>query len=388
MNIVKKTHIVRMFAGLMCALSACMVLAATPQKKEKEAPLRIETSYSQQAFSPMRGESVSIRFNISKPSNLTLTIEGPDGRVWYRAAQMNVAAGYGEFIWKGVDTKGNVVPAETYRYKIIATYKNQTLVSDASDYTGGKKLDVTQVNIDQVNNTLNYFLQRPARVRIMAKLTYGSVPLGTLVDWEARPAGMHTEAVKLDHYKTLFPDKDIVTYLVQAWSLPDNSIIVLPQTGLPDRNQFNIYKKKPAGDIKSWYAWNNIKVHQHATHKYERCYDPKIEIKPVGDLTKKNDVLTVGKTTAFRLNAQTVQGVGRVTPIPRLSLFVFVDDVMVTRLLPAYLPFQWQLDPTKFTEGEHVVTAMLSWRDEHIGITHQKIVIPAGVGKQIVDKDK
>ena len=386
MNIVNKQYGIRIFSGLVCALSCCIVLAAAPQKKE--APMRIETSYSQQAFVPAHGESLSIRYTLSKPSDLVLTIEGPDGRNWYRATQKNVAAGYGEFIWKGVDSKGKPVPAEAYRYKITATHNNETLISDAGDIFGGKKLDVTQVTIDPANNTLNYFLQRPARVRIMAKLNFGSVPLGTLLDWEARPAGMQREVIQLDQYQSLFPGKDIVPYLVQAWSLPDNSIIVLPPTGFPARKQFNEFKTKPSGDIKPWYAWNSANVLQHATHNYDRCYDPAIEIKPVGAVTKKSDVITVGKTTAFRLNAQTDQGVGRVTPIPRLSLFVFVDDAMVTRLLPAYLPFQWQLDPTKFSEGEHVITAMLSWRDEHIGITHQKIVIPAGVGKPIVDKDK
>jgi len=374
---------------LLFVLIICKYVAPAYANKEYvNPPLQIDTSYSQESFSPQRGENVSIRYQITKQADLTLLIYGPDGRVYYHVTKKAAPEGYGEFIWKGVDNEGHRLPPEAYRYRIIAKDGGRTVVSNTKDFIGGRELQITQISINENTDTLGYFLSRPARVRIMAKLKKGSVPLGTLLDWEARPAGYHSEKVNLDHYKKLFPGEEIVPYLTQAWAIPENAIIIMPKTGLLTRNKYFTWKYQAKGDIRPWYKWNNMNVQQHATHKYNQCYDPKIRMIPLNVKYEKNITIKAKNTTTFRLTAPEDQGQGRVPPIPRLSIFVFVDNTMVTRVLPAYLPYQWQFDPTKYVDGEHVITAMLSWRDEHIGIAHQRIVVPEGVGTKMTIKDK
>ena len=371
------------FVATLCALHLCAVFAGPSE--QDSAPLTIEASYNRQSFSPDRGESVSIRYNVSKPATISLSIVGPDGREWYRDTQTASSAGNGEFIWAGVSNKKITVPAEAYRYQLTAKQAKETVIAGSAGFVGGNTMDATQITLNATDKTISYLLRQPARVRVMARLAQGSVPLGTIIDWQARPAGLHSEAINLEHFRELFGEQQIIP-IVQAWALPPDTIIVLPKTGMPDREHFFTSKDKPAGEMKSWFANStDTSTMQHASHIYDRCFDPAVTITPLGTLQNQNGKWLINQMSTFSFTAAADQGAGRVAPIPRLSLFVFVDDVMVTRLMPAYFPYQWKLDPAKYLAGDHVVTLMLSWRDDHIGVTHQKIYIPPAVAKQQKD---
>ncbi len=63
------------------------------------------------------------------------------------------------------------------------------------------------------------------------------------------------------------------------------------------------------------------------------------------------------------------------------DVFVFVDGALVERNLDGYLPYQWELDPNNLDPGEHVITALLAWPDDHFGVTHLRVIVedyPAG----------
>jgi hypothetical protein len=54
-------------------------------------------------------------------------------------------------------------------------------------------------------------------------------------------------------------------------------------------------------------------------------------------------------------------------------VFIFVNGEMVERYLVGYVPFQWRIDPRRLGPGEHVVTGLLAWRDDHFGIAHVRV---------------
>jgi hypothetical protein len=339
-------------------------------------PLSIETSYSRQAFSPERNESVSIRYNISKPADLVLTIEGPDGREWYTQKQTAKNAGRGEFIWKGVDAKGNKVPPEAYRFHVIASANKEKVTNNYPGIMDGMKIDASQITLDRATGEIKYLLRKPARVRVLAKLAENGVPLGTLEDWNARPAGMHTVHIDLDYFTQFFGEQAI-TPIIQSWSLPANAIIVLPKSGVPKREQFLAYENKPAAPQKPWYTdADGLNIEQHATHPYSQCYDPKVTLTPLEKLDESNGAWVINRTSTIRIEVPREQGEGLAEPIPRYSLFLYVDDRADMRILPSYLPFQLKIDPTKYAAGDHVITAMLTWRDDHIAVKHIKFHIP------------
>ncbi len=129
-------------------------------------------------------------------------------------------------------------------------------------------------------------------------------------------------------------------------------------------------------------------IHVHARHARERCYDPDIvaSFPDAREFARANPrfaadtedrspapVPKITKPTPLRFDIAREQPPGREFPIPRVSVFIYVDGVMVERFLSGYAPFTWIVDPARIAPGEHVVTGVFAWRDDHFGIAHARV---------------
>ena len=83
--------------------------------------------------------------------------------------------------------------------------------------------------------------------------------------------------------------------------------------------------------------------------------------------------MRISEPTLLRFDVAPEQLPGHLAPLPRLSVFIFVDGIVVERELVGYVPYQWIVNPLRLGPGEHVISGLLAWRDDHFGIVHSKV---------------
>ncbi len=338
-------------------------------------------------FEPGKGEQVTLRYRISAPAKVKVQFLDPFDKPVRTVEKEVKRPGDQIIVWNGRDDAGNPVPPEAYVYTISARIdgpddSQSPIVYDLRDRTGGELIHVEKVEWDQKSGRLVYVISRPSRVRvILGRMTVGW-PVGTLIDWEPRPAGRNQmqwdgwdpehviEAREMTGLEPVF----------HAFALPENVVIV---NGASQGNkQTSVASKldktplrRPALNLTS-----NTVLHQHANHPRSRCYDPLIEIS-LPQIETAGELVQLKRKTVLRLNVAEEQPGIRAAPIPWSSVFVFVDGALVERNLDGYLPYQWELDPNNLDPGEHVITALLAWPDDHFGVTHLRVIVedyPAG----------
>jgi hypothetical protein len=278
--------------------------------------------------------------------------------------------------WDGRDDSGVVVPPDAYIYTISATRRSEDVTFDPSKRTGGEPVAAHSKVFDQKSGHIDYVLPKPSRVRFVLSQKGTGWPITTLVDWEPRASGKQREL--WDGW-----DKDRVVDtrgmaniepVLYAFSLPENVIIVKgdePQ-GI---HAHEVTKAKVAHRIEG-EARSGSK-HQHALHPRQRCFDPNIELAfPNAEMVE--GVVQLVKPATLRLDVAKKQPSGRLAPIPRATVFIFVDGVLIERNVEGYLPYHWNVDPVKLGPGDHIVTGLLSWRDDHFGVQHVHVKVKRG----------
>jgi hypothetical protein len=324
------------------------------------------------AFVPEKGETVDLRFRVSQPSTVSVRFLDPQDRVVRSIKREVTAPGDQTVAWDGKDERGGLVPADAYTYVIGARTPSAEEVSfDLRGRTGGEPvwpLDTTLAEGKPFS--IQYTLPQASRVRLITSRKDTTWPIRTLLDWTPREAGRQSEtwdgwdaAHVIDAARTpqLIP-------IVYAFSLPKNTVIVQATDGAP-RPQAAIGTEVVPGPP----APPDRNLHLHSRHNRGRCYDPKIQLSLAEASAGADGVYALSKPTALRLAVADDQGPGHVRPIPRVSVFIYVDGVMVERYLVGYTPFQFQIQPERLGPGEHVVTGLMAWRDDHFGIAHIKV---------------
>ena len=151
-----------------------------------------------------------------------------------------------------------------------------------------------------------------------------------------------------------------------AFALPENVVLV---QGEHERS-----RQAPNATPHRLSSSSEREVHHHARHPRARCYDPHIVARLPNDIEKTTEALPIiSEPTPLTLDIAPEQPAGKATPIPRVSVFLYVDGILVERYLVGYVPYQWVLDPSRMVPGEHLLTALVSWRDDHFGIAHVKV---------------
>ena len=319
-------------------------------------------STDQASFWPEKGESVELRYQVSQPSVVTVRFLDPGDRVVRTLRQEVAAPGAQKVAWDGRDDGGQLVPPEAYVYVITARGSSGGEVTyDLRGRTGGETVWPLETALDAPSLATRYTLPQASRVRLIMSRQDTTWPIRNLLDWAPREAGRQEEAWDgwdagrvLDARKT--PQ---IVPILYAFSLAKNVVIV--RGAGSDRSL-------RTGEAVTAPPWpTDRKPHLHALHPRGRCYDPKIS------LTLPEAGAPISKPTPLRLGVEDEQVGGHDRPIPRVSVFIYVDGVLMERYLVGYSPFQWQLDPKRLGPGDHVVTGLMAWRDDHFGIAHVKV---------------
>ncbi len=358
-------------AFLLCILVQC--------SKSNQPPLAITwVSTDRVEFEPEKGEQVTLRYRVSAPALVEVKFWDRLGEAVRTFEKEVEKPGEENVSWDGRDEGGNRVPSEAYVYTISAWANGEKestpVVYDLRDRTGGALVHVERIEWDPKSGRLVYGISTPSRVRVILGRQETGWPVGTLIDWEPRAAGRHQEPWNGWDSQIEAKEMPRLVPAIHAFALPDNAVIVKgPQSGngysssarTPDKTPYRLRAQSVA---------SNVVLHQHAHHPRSRCYDPPIEISFPEAQTIKGMVRLTEKTP-LRLDLALDQLKGRVAPIPKVSVSVFVDGALVERHLEGYLPDQWVLDPTEYDPGEHVITALLAWPDDHFGVRHARILV-------------
>lgn len=349
------------------------------------------------SFDPGKGQSVVLRYRISQPATVTIAFIGPDGHRVRRVQRKIHQAGEQRVRWDGKDDQGKQVPAEAYLYTLSAqSDAGKKVTYDPSLTTGGEQIYPRDQSLDPKTGTIHYRLAKPARVRLIISGQAQYWPVRTLLDWAPRADGVQTETWNgwdAGHIVHALKRGKMIPILY-AFALPHNAVIV---TGKIAGTAPPLSNKRVSGKMSSApvplidprmlpRTRGSAPIHFHAAHPWVRCYNPHIEARlPDGLAKNKKGLPLIQHATPLSLDIAKQQPSGRLRPIERVSVFIFVDGKLVERLLSGYTPYQWIIDPAAFSSGEHVITGVFSWRDDHFGMVHKKVWVerpPSNASKQ------
>ncbi len=319
------------------------------------------------------GDEAVIRYRLSGPATVTVRFYDPFDEPIRTFSQVVEEPGDQILVWDGRDDGGRPVEPEVYVYTITATADgdSSSVVYDLRRRTGGEPVRPHSIEWNPTSGRLRYVLTKPSRVRVILSQRGTGWPVRTLIDWEPRAAGENEEMWDGWDADGVVDAKGMAELepVFYAFSLPENVLIVKGEkrqgVGIPSPD---VSSKKLAHRLEPGESG----AHQHALHPRARCYNPGVELS-FPEAETINGSFQLRERTPLRIDISPEQPQGRVAPIPRAGIFIFVDGALVERNLDGYIPYHWVLDPAELGPGEHVVSGLLAWRDDHFGMRHIKV---------------
>lgn len=375
------TRIATVFVFGVVFLSASIVSASDSQS----VPLSISwVSTDKMQFNPERKEKIALRYKVSKPADVVINIIDAYNNVVKTDKRSITKVENQQFVWDGMNDKGQRVPPEAYYYTITATSASgkESVTYDLRDKTGGETIYPQNVSMDP-KGRVKYSLSKPSRVRIIISSEGKYWPVRTLLDWAPKANGNQEDVWDgwdADHIINPLTTSTKFSPILYAFALPNNTIIVkgtpLSRKEMVKRESMLLRASNKKPEPIPERVESIRKKHFHATHPRERCYNPKIEARLTDEFQKtKKGLPKIDKTTAISLSISDKQEPGHARPLSRVSVFVYVDGLLTERLLVGYDPYQWIIDPSQFTPGEHIITGLFTWRGDHFGLVHKKVWI-------------
>lgn len=347
----------RLAAGLML-----LILAVT-----KTALAEItHVTHRPAIFEPEAGESAEIRFRLTEPAEVELTIYDARDRM-VRALRPDgvLAAGDHRIRWDGRDSQGRSVPPEAYTYAVEAFSAQNTVFRwDVTD-SAGSIIDLTDLRWNAASGQVSYRVEELARVRIRIGLQDGGPLLKTLIDWVPRTPGPHEESWDGRDASNVLALAEHPALLLQAeaFALPSNAIVVGPPgthprfvSDLPSDTRLRAAAPAP----------------QHHMMDYARQSAE----------TRSDFLLALSLPKGLERTADGVPIVREAVPVrievsdpvlaqaanERSESVLYVDGRFASERESGFLPMTWKWDPTGHSPGLHHLTANLRGYEGHFGI--------------------
>ena len=326
----------------------------------------LDVSHRPEGFDPRSGKSVAVRFRLSEPAGVTLSIfDARDLVIRTVASSGSLSTGDHQIEWDGRDERGELVPPEAYTYALEARGANGKVWQWDVAAFGGSPVDVTDLVWDAAAGEVRYRLPNPARIRIRLGLENGGPLLRTLIDWVPRMRGNHAEpwdgrdasgVLALAHHPTLVLDG-------RAFELPQNTIFVNPPAAesrfianLPRDAKRRAQPPAPAH-----------RMFDYALQAAEQRGDFPITLSLPKDLRRTADgVPIVHEAVPVRLEASG-SALARASDERSETVF-FVDGDFVFERETGFLPMTWTWDPKGHAPGLHHLTANVRGYEGHFGL--------------------
>lgn len=395
-----------------------------------------------ESFNPSAGQVVTFTYRLSAASGVGVKIYGPNRELIREfPADSTLVAGNHRLTWDGRDSAGNIVRDEAYFFVIEAATsttddnaaeprKNEGQVVaryDPLESSGGELVNPQEFHFKPQENSIEYVLPRPCRVRIRAGVDEGPM-LSTMVNWEPRIRGLCTEVWRgkdgqgVRHFST----RSDCFLTSMAYALPENSVIAYGNKKetyrewylreghkRPKKPHTPRSPEKPGVMCPHWYMPPHLNRDPEILvtfPEFEQKSEPKkTDAPPSAPLSKPQkpggsnpapgqdappasaDAAatpeppvpplpptpsdTVKPKEAVRLSGESV--ILRVT-IPddaerrfmdeqKFEMVLFVDDQRILESEQSHVPFNWRWDLTNVPPGKHYLTVNLVTANDHVG---------------------
>ncbi len=351
------------------------VLLETKQAKPLFGKVLSNVKVSKTSFNPKHGEKVAISFNLSKQAKVTAYVYDPDwGLIKTIIADKNIAQGEQTFSWDGKDMDGNVVPDEAYFFTVIAEDKaGDKEIYDPTAFSGGIWHDITDVNIDSINGTINYKMPEMGRVLIRIGVEAGPL-LHTLIDWKPRVKGAITEywnGKDQDNLIDLY-DNPKFKMLLTYFTLPENSVIAYGNNTQIYKEYKKSFTSKRPVKIERYRSVSVSKLSPHYKLPRTMDYSPELKVEFINKKgTDSDGTIILREKTLVKVALNEEDKV--IFQNQQFEIVFFLDNEFYAEDEAGYTPFNWVWDLSNVEEGEHVLTVNLSSFKDQIGVLSRKV---------------
>jgi FlgD Ig-like domain len=329
-------------------------------------------SLSSTTFNPDKGEAVTLRFSIPKPSAVTVKVFDTDHflvRVIANGTQLK--AGAHAMRWNGRDDAGLVVPNEAYFFTIEAKDGTGSVaVYDPVTFSGGEFADITQGQVSRASGTISYQLSQPSRVLLRAGLR-GSALFKTIVDWEPRPAGAVTEywnGRDEDNLLDLLERRH--TLVLSYMTLPASSVITYGNTRQTWRQYRAARPNAPRKPERPMANERQISPHFLKSRLTDRTFRVRLSF-PELERVAPQPLPVVKGRAMVRVDVDPADLA--VLGDQQFEVILFVDTVFHAEEERGYVPLNFPLEVTQLPPGEHVITANIVTLGDQIGVGSRRI---------------
>lgn len=347
---------------------------ATPQSSQGLSVYDVKTSAP--SFNPSRGDKLEVRYSLSRDARVTVRAYDPDRQlVQTLATDAPRKAGQNREVWDGKDLDGAFVPNEAYFFCVEADDgSGRKVIYDPITFSGGESADITQGEVSRETGTLTYKLSQPSRVLMRAGIP-GSALLKTVVDWQPRIAGEITEYWNGKDEDNLIDVLSVPNYLLVLtyFTLPETSVVTVGN----DKYDYRAYKAdlkspRPAKEERPMANGRRLSPHFLKPRATDRAFKvvlsfPELGAEGVGGVPEVRDKVLVRAAGADADRAVTVD--------QQYEVILFIDNVFYAEEERGHLPFNFPVELTSLTPGEHVITVNVVTFGDQVGIGSRKIKI-------------
>jgi hypothetical protein len=352
---------------LVSVLAAVAIIGASPISVVARDALAIsKVSASVRQFDPARGEKTVVRFSVNLPSRIELN--------WYDARDLLVrkissegdVQGESTLTWDGRDEAGRVVPSEAYHYTVVSrTRAGEVQEFDLTDRTGGADVPLIDARFDSHRTGVQYVVRNWSRVNIRIGMREGGPLLHSLENWRVRAPGEHL--AKWDGFDATGVMNIAKSEGLELWGmsfeLPDNTVFVGDTNALS-----TVIDPLPWGTIpRIRKASQPKRMYSHAQQAYAQRGDFAVTLVPHAVVFRHAPIeIQIPEAVAVRLAQQ------------RFEIVYFIDGLFVGENEIGALPATWNVDVTKLTPGDHLLSVNVRGYEGSFGFGSHKLTVPAG----------
>lgn len=322
-------------------------------------------------FEPAKNETVSISFEITQDTDVEITIYDRLAIVAKKFSPVNLKAGQHKITWDGRNDNGKLTDGKVFLYIIEATAPNsQKVVYNRSERTGGLEVKPLEYTLDDKTGKIEYVLPKACMIRIRAGLR-DSMLARTLMDWQPRTAGRHTEIWDgLDKSGTVnllrHPALDLN---LTCYTLPANTILVKGGNDLSDETEKSRKKNLIRNEI-----WDTQNKYLHYRHNPLTCHESSFAVSFPGVKRfddRKIPILT--GTTAVRVVLDERDAKSLINS--RFEVMFYIDGIFLFEMEEGTNPFTFNWNTIGLSKGYHILTVNVMSYDDHIGTVSTKVKI-------------
>jgi len=321
-----------------------------------------------------KNEPVNISYTLNRPAKVNVAIwDSYDRNVRNLLDEQPQEKGNHEIEWDGKDKFGDYVPDEAYTFVIQAVDANSNMEQyDSAKNSGGEEYEPQEFKVPTYGK-ITYHLEKPCRVRVRIGVNQGAL-LREWLSWECRPAGFHVENWNGmdDSGKIELRNLGDLTYTIDAFTLPDNSIIVNKSKLLTMAELVALDRIYP--DKRSFTNTNPNNKARHANHERRNCRPVRFDITFPPDLSYIDDYIPIltGKTPIrIIINSEDIDFIRN----ERFEISYYLDGTFLGEEEEGYDSLTIPFDIEKFPAGKHVLTVMVQGYSDHIGTQSMPIEI-------------